>query len=277
MKEFTKRCIASLVAIFVVVSLIVFSKNPFGKLFILSGILLLSSIALQEFIRFTHALKKQLFADLLQIFSAFFLLGSFAVSLGYIPINVLGFIGLIYLFSFLFIHQKTGQGAILECALSSFPFFYIVLPISAFFFLLYSGQFDGRFWTFYAVAVTKASDVGGYLGGKLVGKTPLWKVSPKKTREGAFFGLLSSFFVSLFFAYLSSFLGEEGMRLSFLEAGCLGVVLGLLGQIGDLFESLLKRDAGKKDSNKLPGFGGVLDTIDSLLFTVPFLATFLYR
>ncbi|HUD01255.1 MAG TPA: phosphatidate cytidylyltransferase, partial [Rhabdochlamydiaceae bacterium] len=60
-----------------------------------------------------------------------------------------------------------------------------------------------------------------------------------------------------------------GWQLSFWHAAWLGMIIGILGQIGDLAESLLKRDAAVKDSNRIPGIGGVLDLLDSVLFTSP--------
>ena len=68
----------------------------------------------------------------------------------------------------------------------------------------------------------------------------------------------------------------KGFHLTFFESFILGALLGSLGQFGDLAESLLKRGVNVKDSNSLPGLGGVLDMLDSLLFTIPIIYIFLY-
>lgn len=111
--------------------------------------------------------------------------------------------------------------------------------------------------------MTKLGDVGAYLVGSRFGKTPLMpRISPKKTVEGAIGGLL--------FSVLGALASKAFLNFNYLHLIIMGCVLGILGQLGDLSESLIKRDCGVKDSgNLLPGMGGILDELDSLLFTAP--------
>ena len=112
------------------------------------------------------------------------------------------------------------------------------------------------------------NDVFAYFIGKRFGKTPLAsKISPKKTVEGFMGGLLGSILISV---ALMVALPEWGMHWL-----VLGVIVGLIGPLGDLLESVLKRKAGLKDSGRiLPGHGGVLDRFDAFLLATPFV--FLY-
>ena len=128
-----------------------------------------------------------------------------------------------------------------------------------------SGEGTGQLRVLYALAVVWAGDTGAYLVGSLWGRRPLWPaVSPKKTWEGAIGGTLSSVLAAV--ALAGPLLGE--VRL--FDAALLGLGATVAGQIGDLFESRLKRKAGMKDSGALlPGHGGILDRLDSLLFAAP--------
>ncbi len=106
-----------------------------------------------------------------------------------------------------------------------------------------------------------ASDIGSYLFGRLFGKNPLSPISPSKTIEGAIGGMLCAVSVGSISGVL--FAWERGLLFGFL----LGTIVGLFSVVGDLIESMMKRDAGLKDSgNILPGHGGILDRIDSYLF-----------
>jgi phosphatidate cytidylyltransferase len=124
---------------------------------------------------------------------------------------------------------------------------------------------DGMALMGFLLLVTKSSDIGAYFLGKRYGKVPLIKrVSPQKSFEGAIGGFLLSLVVGTIFSFLVQDLLFFGEKL-FLAA-----VLALIAQLGDLFESLIKRDCNIKDSGTiLPGMGGVLDVIDSLIFTAP--------
>lgn len=116
------------------------------------------------------------------------------------------------------------------------------------------------------ILITKAGDIGAYLIGSRFGKHSLIsRISPKKSKEGLCGGLLFSLLTALLAGNLFMTSG-----FSYLHLAVLGIFLGGLGQLGDLSESLMKRDCELKDSgNIFPGLGGALDCIDSLLFTVP--------
>jgi phosphatidate cytidylyltransferase len=126
---------------------------------------------------------------------------------------------------------------------------------------------SGRRWIFFLFFVIFAGDTGAYYVGHRWGRHKLWPaVSPKKTVEGAIGGLLSSLAVALLVGKLLLSLGEFGT--TFLLS--LGLVIALAGQIGDLMESMLKRVSHVKDASSiLPGHGGLLDRLDSLIFAFP--------
>jgi len=115
-----------------------------------------------------------------------------------------------------------------------------------------------------AIIVTAAHDIGAYLVGKYWGKTPLApELSPNKTFEGLVGGVLTSVVVSML---VVSQIGLWDVGKAF----WLGVVVAVAAPLGDLCESMIKRDLGVKDMGKLlPGHGGVLDRVDALLFVIP--------
>ncbi len=122
----------------------------------------------------------------------------------------------------------------------------------------------------WALLTTKSSDIGAYTLGSLIGRHKLipW-LSPGKTWEGLFGAILFAAGIGAGGAWLLGAAGIEG-RPAVLPAAALGGLFAIAGQTGDLLESVLKRDAGAKDSGgSIPGFGGVLDVIDSLLLAAP--------
>ncbi len=132
----------------------------------------------------------------------------------------------------------------------------------------------GQFYVLYLVAVTKFSDVGAYVFGSIFGRHYIVPhISPKKTWEGFFGALFSSTLLS---CGLYALLPERLALLGWLHSVVLGVLLGFAAVLGDLAESIVKRSTNSKDSsNLLPGIGGALDLIDSLLFTAPLLFFYL--
>jgi phosphatidate cytidylyltransferase len=126
---------------------------------------------------------------------------------------------------------------------------------------------NGKEWALFLIATVWAGDISALLAGSLFGRHKLYpKISPKKTYEGLIGGIIGSIAVALAFGLL--FLSEIGKGFLIL----LAVGIGILGQFGDFSESMIKRSAQVKDSGHLiPGHGGMLDRLDSFLFSSPFL------
>jgi phosphatidate cytidylyltransferase len=133
---------------------------------------------------------------------------------------------------------------------------------------------QGHYYLLYFLLITKLSDTGAYATGSLIGRHKMIpRISPGKTWEGFAGALVFSTMASLLFAY---FLGDKMAGMNWKHAFILGIVLAIGAVIGDLIESLFKREAGVKDSGKFfPGIGGILDLLDSLLFNAPIMYVYL--
>jgi phosphatidate cytidylyltransferase len=133
---------------------------------------------------------------------------------------------------------------------------------------------DNRFVLVYLLAVTKFSDVGAYVVGSLIGKHKMIpRISPGKTWEGFAGAILTSLVISI---VMTLWMDPKGEVLTFASSILLGLLLPLISVVGDLAESVIKRDASIKDSgHTIPGIGGALDLIDSILFTAPVLYFYL--
>jgi phosphatidate cytidylyltransferase len=164
-------------------------------------------------------------------------------------------------------------------ALTMFGLLYVVLPLSYlidinYFFNSNSVQ-DGRCWVIYLLTVAKATDVGGYFYGKKFGRIPLAPtISPKKSVEGAIAGFVFAIIVSIVF-YLLAAANLWSMQITLWQSLLLAVVIAILAELGDLIESAFKRDGEVKDSSTLPGLGGALDIMDSLIFIPPIIYLYL--
>ena len=153
---------------------------------------------------------------------------------------------------------------------------YVVIP---FIMLVHIHRYypEGNLWIIFLVTVIFSSDTGAFYLGKSFGKHKLYEaISPKKTWEGAFGGLLGSLAgVLLFLCVLDLFFEVAFHALDF-GILILALSMSLTGQIGDLAESMLKRNHSVKDSGRIfPGHGGVLDRVDGLLFAIPILYMYL--
>ncbi len=176
------------------------------------------------------------------------------------PLLVLWF----FIFSLVFLFRYRSLPTVIsEAALLMFGLLYIPLLLGHLG-LLHQGA-HGKAWVFLVLLVVMASDSAAYFTGVSLGRHKLYPaISPNKSIEGALGGLAGSL-GGAFLARVWFF-----PALSPLDCLLLGLGLGILGQLGDLFESMFKRSFGVKDSGALfPGHGGILDRLDSLLFAFP--------
>jgi phosphatidate cytidylyltransferase len=179
-----------------------------------------------------------------------------------ITLAVLGF-SLVSLFRIRDIRQSAG-----EVALVFLGVLYIPLLLSHL--GLVRGLPFGIEWIFLLLVIVMSGDTAAYYTGSTMGKRKLYPVvSPNKSVEGSLGGLAGS----ILGAFIAR--GTFFPELSVFDCFAVALLLGCLGQLGDLFESMLKRSFGVKDSGKLiPGHGGILDRLDSILFAAP--AAFFY-
>lgn len=170
-------------------------------------------------------------------------------------------ISCLFIFVLQFIRRESAQ-ALTSISVTMFGLLYIAWFFS--FFIKIKFLPDGPLLVAFLVIVTKLGDVGAYAVGRTIGRRSLIpRISPKKTVEGTVGGLVFSVVGALASkAYLP--------KMPYGHLLALGILLGILALVGDLAESLIKRDCNAKDSGtNVSGFGGILDIMDSLLFTTP--------
>lgn len=276
-RTFANALISILVLIFIFLAPLTYFRPFFA-----AGVALIASLALWEYYLLTKkkgcspAASIGIITAILYLFALYFQTLFVGPLVDNLPSIVLG---LSFFASFVFF-ALVGKDAILNLATTLFGILYIVVPLACFVRIAYYfpetyPKLEGSFWLLYLIATTKASDMGGYFIGRWFGKKRLAKrVSPNKTYAGAIGGLVCSIMISVVIAYLCHMAGYL-KDLTLAWALVLGVILGIFGLLGDLAESLLKRDAETKDSNVIPGIGGILDMVDSLLFTTPIIYIFL--
>jgi phosphatidate cytidylyltransferase len=175
-------------------------------------------------------------------------------------------------------YLERQDGAIANVGLTIFSFLYVTLPFSWLIDINFlpkcTSGLPTSFWLVFVLCTTKGSDITAYVVGKSIGKHLLApKLSPNKTVEGAVFGVVGSLLIATLLPHFWPVALPAALSTSSWLS--LGLFMGLAALLGDLTESLLKRDAKLKDSSSLPGLGGVLDITDSLTFAVPLLYIYL--
>ena len=158
--------------------------------------------------------------------------------------------------------RRQNSGVIVDISTTLFGIFYVSWFFSFLIKLKYFNE-NGVGFLSTCLLITKLGDIGAYLVGSKFGKHPLLpSVSPKKSVEGALGGLI--------FSVLGALASKPLTHFTVPHLVVIGSLLGIMAQLGDLSESLIKRDCQVKDSSNIfPGIGGILDSIDSLLFTAP--------
>lgn len=183
-------------------------------------------------------------------------------------INIIGILMtmllLILFFQGIITNMKTN---IIDIAVTILGICYI--PLFIMFIPLLRGAENGQFLVWYIILSAWGTDVFAFTVGKLIGKHKFTKISPHKTIEGCIGGILGSVIINLVYTVIVNSFFQLG--LSYINIAVLSATLSVLSQLGDLTASSIKRYVGIKDfSNLLPGHGGMLDRIDSLIFIAPF-------
>ncbi len=170
--------------------------------------------------------------------------------------------------------SKTSTSGILAISTTLFGLMYVPWLLNFIQKINFFHGIQGNFYVLYFILVTKFSDLGAYCVGSLIGKHKMIpRISPGKTWEGFGGAIVVSTLVSLVFAHFAQ---DKLAGMTPFHAVILGVLLSSSAVIGDLIESIFKREAGVKDSGKLfPGIGGILDLLDSLLFNAPLMYLYL--
>ena len=149
--------------------------------------------------------------------------------------------------------------------------FYVVFFMM--FVALIDGMENGKILIWYAIFAAWGTDIFAYFIGKKFGKHKFSKVSPKKSIEGCIAGTIGAILIILIYTYFVN--TYFNLNYSYIYIGIMATILSLIGQIGDFVASSIKRYVDIKDySNLIPGHGGMLDRIDSLIFLAPFAYVF---
>lgn len=268
--ELRERILWSTVVLVVVGILFVFAAMSWVRPLIGLGVIGVVSVGLWEYYRLSIArghtppVKIAIGSGVAYVAVAYF------SSQGQLPYFAqLAMLALIFALFFLSFFFSKSSDKIGDLAIAFFGIVYVAVSFSTILNMLYldgrSRIGVGQWWVVLVILTTVATDIGAYFVGKRYGKRKLAPtLSPGKTWEGAFGGLGCALVMSLFMGLIGRVFQPVWVSL------LLGFIIGIVAQIGDLAESLLKRGAGVKDSNRLPGLGGVLDVVDGLLFTLPF-------
>lgn len=264
-----KRWLTAIVALPMLIYLVGFSPRWIFYLFLL----VFALIGLSEYYRLTlpdlsPVLKLGTYLFVILFFYIIF-------KQVFIVIGLFSLIIILPMLYYLFSNPLKGERYLSEVGTIVVGMLYVCLPLAMLMQIdnkLYYLRYGIKgIWIFFLLVVLFANDTGAFYSGKLFGKHKLYEsVSPKKTWEGSIGGLLSAFVVGI--AFLKIF------RLHSVDMSMIIIIfmLSVAGQIGDLAESMLKRNFNAKDSGELlPGHGGVLDRIDSLLFAAPVLYIYL--
>lgn len=251
------RIFTALIGIPIILACVYYGGIPFLIL-----ILALALIAVNEF--YNLMMKKGLFpafyvGNLITVF--FIIFAYYALKRDWEPAHsaILTLAAAVAMIAGVFL--KREKDTIVDVAVTVLGMIYVGWFMSYLFFIRSLTEHGG--YLFFLLFTVWAMDIAAYLAGRVFGHTPLMpSISPRKTWEGAIAGFILCLIAAGIFSRTA--------QLEIWHALILGALIGIFGQVSNLIESLIKREAGAKDSSDLlPGHGGVLDRIDSLILTAP--------
>lgn len=229
-----------------------------GGTYLAVTILILALLALKEFLNIGQQAKLTTNTGLIFSFCAFWLI---IFVIGYtqwlLPLGIIWFIIVFASYALSYPDKSYAE--------ASYNFLALIYPVVLFTYLYYLRELpNGFLWCIYVFVTVWITDTGAYVTGNAFGKRKLApRVSPNKSVEGALGGLIAAI-LSGFLFWIWTGLG------TLLVILMLSLIISIVSQMGDLFESAIKRSAGVKDSgNLIPGHGGILDRFDSFLFAIP--------
>ena len=185
---------------------------------------------------------------------------------------VTGIIAVSLLLAFTLLITKKTKSSVMDIVITCFGICYITLMLM--FLSIIRGLNNGKFLIWYVFLASWLTDVFAYLTGKAVGKHHFTDISPNKTIEGCIGGTLgATILIVIYTILLNKF---AGFNINVIIVTLVGILLSIIGQIGDLSASCIKRHVGIKDySDLIPGHGGMVDRLDSVIFIAPFAYAFL--
>ena len=270
--QFKSRLTISFLAILTLIVCIYFSHNPFFKTVFILLATTVTCLSLNEYYQLA---KQKDFQPLVAggLGASIAYIGALTLSFHYPSLSSLPTLILLASLLLFFLPFFFQRGSLLgNLAVTVFGLVYITLPLACCLQINYFFPVSqkGSIWLTYALIVSKITDTGAYFCGKGFGKTKLAPlISPKKTIEGAIGGMLAALLASVCFSLFATG-AKASFSLPIGQSIFFGILFSVLAQVGDLAESLLKRDAGLKNSgHHLHGMGGWLDIVDSLIFTLP--------
>lgn len=266
MTNLQKRLIAAAIGIPIALTVILL-----GGLYFVTALIVVSSLALQEFYLMIEKMGYKPLKIIGHIFSILLLVVVYHKDLikhaQYFDLLIIIFILCTVLFLLIVVISNYN---FVDMAVTAGGVFYVSYFLS--FLLIIEFLHEGPLFILSIIITIWVCDSAAFFFGKVFGKYKFAPtISPNKTWEGAIAGLV---FAGMSFMFFGEFFIDS---ISIHNGLLLGLIIGIFGQAGDLFESKLKRQANVKDSsNLLPGHGGLLDRFDSLIFSAPLVYTYLY-
>ncbi|MCR5261659.1 MAG: phosphatidate cytidylyltransferase [Candidatus Gastranaerophilales bacterium] len=267
-KATTKKILDARILTGVITGVVMLSAFYAGGFVLAVVVALFVYFAMKEFVHILQCKGFQPSFRIIAFMTCLLFILSVAHSEKYFPIVL--FFGVVL--SFCAVLFKLRQPYIANVATTVFGFIFCWLPTYVYLvrgigapgkgFLTIANMNPGMGYLVMLFFIILATDIGGYFFGKNFGKHQLCEVSPKKTVEGCVCGTIAAILTALFFGYI--------LKMPVWQSLSAGIIITFFAQIGDLSESLLKRDAGVKDSgDSLPGHGGLLDRADSYILSAP--------